>query len=63
MVQWRKSSYSGGVNDEACVEVARLSAGLTGVRDSKHPDGGSLRLTAPKFADLLEQIKSGNLDR
>jgi hypothetical protein len=63
MVQWRKSSRSSGVDDEACVEVARLSAGLTGVRDSKHPGGGSLRLTAPEFAGLLAQIKSGNLDR
>jgi Domain of unknown function (DUF397) len=33
MVHWRKSTHSGAVNDEACVEVARLSAGLTGVRD------------------------------
>jgi hypothetical protein len=24
-VQWRKSSASGGVNDEACVEVAPVS--------------------------------------
>jgi hypothetical protein len=23
-VQWRKSSVSGGVNDEACVEVASV---------------------------------------
>ncbi|WP_433185807.1 DUF397 domain-containing protein [Actinoallomurus sp. CA-150999] len=32
-MQWRKSSRSGGVNDEACVEVAPLTsqeaAGLT----------------------------------
>ena len=63
MAHWRKSTYSGGVNDEACVEVARLSAGLTGVRDSKHPADGNLRLTGPQFAGLLAQIKSGDLDR
>ncbi|MGI8328810.1 DUF397 domain-containing protein [Actinomadura scrupuli] len=63
MVHWRKSSHSGGVNDEACVEVARLAAGLTGVRDSKHPGAGDLRLTGAQFAGLLAQIKSGDLDR
>jgi hypothetical protein len=26
MTQWRKSSRSGGVSDQACVEVAQLSA-------------------------------------
>lgn len=26
-IGWRKSSYSGGVNDEACVEVAALLVG------------------------------------
>ncbi|WP_406567786.1 DUF397 domain-containing protein [Actinoallomurus soli] len=25
-MQWRKSSRSGGVNDEACVEVASLTS-------------------------------------
>ncbi|WP_406567547.1 DUF397 domain-containing protein [Actinoallomurus spadix] len=25
-MQWRKSSVSGGVNDEACVEVASLTS-------------------------------------
>ncbi|WP_425550803.1 DUF397 domain-containing protein [Actinoallomurus liliacearum] len=29
-VQWRKSSVSGGVNDEACVEVASLTQETTG---------------------------------
>jgi hypothetical protein len=61
-VQWRKSSHSGGVNDEACVEVARLSGGI-GVRDSKHPDAGHLALTPTEFAGLLAQAKRGGLDR
>ncbi len=38
-IQWRKSSYSGGVNDEQCVELGRLAPGV-GVRDSKDPGGG-----------------------
>ena len=58
IVQWRKSSYSGGVNDEQCVELGRLGleAGI-GVRDSKDPDGGHLTLSAAQFASLIQQVK------
>ncbi|WP_339154935.1 DUF397 domain-containing protein [Actinomadura luteofluorescens] len=58
MQQWRKSSYSGGVNDEHCVELARLAseAGV-GVRDSKDPNGGNLVLSVTRFASLIEQLK------
>ncbi|MFG1851767.1 DUF397 domain-containing protein [Actinomadura geliboluensis] len=55
-IQWRKSSYSGGVNDEQCVELGRLAPGV-GVRDSKDPGGGHLALSVVQFADLIEQIK------
>ncbi|MFE9105230.1 DUF397 domain-containing protein [Actinomadura geliboluensis] len=55
-VQWRKSSYSGGVNDEQCVELGRLAPGV-GVRDSKDPDRGHLTLSVAQFAVLIEQIK------
>lgn len=55
-VQWRKSSYSGGANDEQCVELGRLSPDI-GVRDSKDPDGGHLTLTVGEFAALLTRIK------
>ncbi|MGI8328853.1 DUF397 domain-containing protein [Actinomadura scrupuli] len=60
--QWRKSSHSGGANDSACVEVARLPAGI-GVRDSKHPAAGHLALTPVQFAALLTQARHGTLDR
>ncbi|GAA3223759.1 DUF397 domain-containing protein [Actinocorallia longicatena] len=43
-VQWRKSSYSGGVHDETCVELAGLPAAV-GVRDAKNPGAGHLSLT------------------
>ncbi|MFA1551636.1 DUF397 domain-containing protein [Actinomadura chokoriensis] len=58
IVQWRKSSYSGGVNDEQCVELGRLAseAGI-GARDSKDPDGGHLTLSFAQFAGLVEQVK------
>ncbi|MEU8123348.1 DUF397 domain-containing protein [Spirillospora sp. NPDC049024] len=35
MTEWRKSSRSGGVNDNACVELARLDDRV-GMRDSKN---------------------------
>ncbi|MEV0660755.1 DUF397 domain-containing protein [Actinomadura luteofluorescens] len=54
--EWRKSSYSGGVEDKACVELGRLAAGV-GVRDSKGPDGGHLTLSGAQFANLIAQLK------
>ncbi|MDD6792840.1 uncharacterized protein DUF397 [Actinomadura hallensis] len=56
-VQWRKSSYTGGANDNQCVELGRLAPGTRiAVRDSKNPDGGHLTLTTAEFTDLIEQI-------
>ncbi|HEU5027208.1 MAG TPA: DUF397 domain-containing protein [Spirillospora sp.] len=58
IVKWRKSSFSGGADDQHCVEVGRL-APRTGIaiRDSKNPDGGHLTLTSTQFADVISQIK------
>ncbi|MFI0355142.1 DUF397 domain-containing protein [Actinomadura sp. 9N407] len=56
MPSWRKSSHSGGVNDEQCVELAQLAESV-GVRDSKDPAGGHLSLSVDQFAGLVEQIK------
>jgi hypothetical protein len=56
IVQWRKSTHSGGVNDKACVELGRLERGI-GVRDSKNPEGGHLALTSADFGALLDWIK------
>lgn len=61
-VEWRKSSWSGGVNDQACVEVARLPGGV-GVRDSKNPGAGHLVVTRDAFTDLLARVKRGDADR
>ncbi|GAA3223765.1 DUF397 domain-containing protein [Actinocorallia longicatena] len=55
-VQWRKSSYSGGVQDEACIELASLHTEI-GVRDSKNPHSGHLSLTHRQFGRLTESIK------
>ena len=62
ILAWRKSSYSGGANDSACVEVSALR-GAVGVRDSKNPDGGHLSVTGQAFARLVRSIKYGELDR
>lgn len=57
-VQWRKSTHSGGVNDEHCVELGRLGPGAgIGLRDSKDPEGGHLSLTSAQFTGLVAQIK------
>ncbi|MFC4910019.1 DUF397 domain-containing protein [Actinomadura gamaensis] len=55
-VQWRKSSYTGGANDEHCVELGKLSPGI-GVRDSKAPERGHFRLTEAQLGGLVERIK------
>lgn len=58
IVNWRKSSHSGGISDQQCVELGRLAPGSgIGVRDSKDPGGGHLSLTVAQFADLIEQLK------
>jgi len=56
---WRRSSFSGDGNN--CVEVAAAPAGV-GVRDSKNPDGGIIRLTSPAWRRLSARAKAGDLD-
>lgn len=55
-VQWRKSSHSGGVHDETCVELAHFPSGV-GVRDSKNLEAGHLTLTREQFALLNRRLK------
>ncbi|HEX9338573.1 MAG TPA: DUF397 domain-containing protein, partial [Pseudonocardiaceae bacterium] len=40
-MKWRKSSYSGGDGNSACIELAH---DLGAVRDSKNPDGPVLKV-------------------
>lgn len=56
---WRKSSHSGGATDEACVEVARLSADVIGIRDGKDAGGPRLAVSPARFGVLLREIKCG----
>jgi hypothetical protein len=55
--RWRKSSFSNGEGG-ACVE---LSATLGAVRDSKNPNGGTLRadLTA-LLTELKRPVRKGD---
>lgn len=57
-VQWRKSSHSGGANDAACVELAKLPTGI-GIRDSKNPAGDHLSVSGGVFVGLVRKIKDG----
>ncbi|MFI0371178.1 DUF397 domain-containing protein [Actinomadura sp. 1N219] len=58
MIKWRKSTHSGGGNDDACVELARLGGGI-GVRDSKNPEGERLGFSSQEFSGLVARIKRG----
>jgi hypothetical protein len=53
-VNWRKSSYSGGQNND-CVEVA-ITTQEVGVRDTKDRTGGQLTMKASAFAALVTRL-------
>jgi hypothetical protein len=54
-MDWRKSSFSGDGGN--CVQVRQDLAAL---RDSKDPDGRTLRVNLP---GMLAAVKAGRLDR
>ena len=57
---WRKSSrsYSSG----GCIEVASLSGGLIGVRDSKKQCGIVLRFSLAEWGAFVDEVRTGMLD-
>lgn len=57
---WRKSSYSGAVNN--CVEVASNLPGIVAVRDSKDPHGPALAFAPARWAAFTAKVKAGELD-
>lgn len=58
---WRKSSYSdNSTSGDLCIEIADLSTGMVGIRDSKNPDGPHLSIPADRFAHLIRRIKTQN---
>ncbi|MDG4779850.1 DUF397 domain-containing protein [Micromonospora sp. WMMD961] len=52
---WRKSSYSDN-NGGACVEVAELDTSIV-VRDSKDPNGSTLRFTKGAWTGFVRSIR------
>lgn len=59
-VHWFKSSRSGGSKE--CVEVAHLTGGMVGVRDSKNPTGPALVFTPSEWDAFLAGINDREFD-
>ncbi|GAA1785176.1 DUF397 domain-containing protein [Actinomadura chokoriensis] len=59
--RWRKSSYSTQEGGQ-CVELATLDRSV-GIRDSTDPLGPMLRFGRDVLAELLNRIKTGDIDR
>ncbi len=57
---WFKSSLS--FSNSNCVEVASLTAGEIGVRDSKDPEGPVLRFTPGEWRAFLGGARNGEFD-
>lgn len=54
---WSKSPFSGD-NGGNCVELARLSGGRVGVRDSKNADGPALIFTPDEWAAFTQWVRT-----
>jgi len=54
---WQKSSYSGGGEGNACVEIATHPTHIA-IRDSKTPTGATLAFPPDTFTAFLEGLKS-----
>ena len=59
--KWFKSSRSGPAKD--CVEIAWLTKGQVGVRDSKNPGGSALVFTPGEWQAFTGSVKDGEFDR
>ncbi|HZF89953.1 DUF397 domain-containing protein [Streptomyces sp.] len=53
---WRKSSYSGGGQGDACVEIAHRPTHIS-IRDSKTPTSPHLTFAAETFSTFLQALK------
>jgi hypothetical protein len=60
-ITWTKSSLSFANGN--CVEMAELSDGTIGMRDSKNPDGPVLRFTPVQWEKFLAGAKAGEFDQ
>ncbi|WP_345040381.1 DUF397 domain-containing protein [Streptomyces sannanensis] len=53
---WQKSSYSGGGQGDACVEVAHRHTHIA-IRDSKAPARAALSFPTGAFTTFIEALK------
>jgi hypothetical protein len=58
---WRKSSYS-GTQGGNCVEVARATADVVAVRDSKDREGPRLAFGPGQWRRFAAGVKAGRFD-
>lgn len=58
---WRKATRSTG-NGCDCLEVAPLSEGQVGIRDSEHPEQAPLVVRASVWAAFIDGAKKGEFD-
>lgn len=54
---WRKSSYSGSGDGNACVEIANLHTRVA-IRDSKTPAQGTLSFPVGIFMAFISNLKA-----
>lgn len=54
---WQKSSYSGGGQGDACVEIAHRRTHIA-VRDSKAPTRATLTIPTAAFAPFINALKT-----
>ncbi|WBO64145.1 DUF397 domain-containing protein [Streptomyces camelliae] len=53
---WRKSSYSGGGDGNACVEIANRRTHIA-IRDSKAPARATLTVPVDVFVSFVEALR------
>ncbi|MER5792132.1 DUF397 domain-containing protein [Streptomyces sp. NPDC001980] len=58
-MNWRKSTYSGGGDGDACVQIATSPTRIA-IRDSKAPTRATLTFPAPAFAALVGHLKAAS---
>ncbi|UIX31607.1 DUF397 domain-containing protein [Streptomyces sp. GQFP] len=56
-LHWRKSTFSGGGEGNACVEIAELHTRIA-IRDSKEPARGALSFPLRAFTAFVETLKA-----
>ncbi|MFI2202285.1 DUF397 domain-containing protein [Streptomyces sp. NPDC020192] len=58
---WRKSSYSGSGDGNACVEIATAPSHIS-IRDSKAPTLGTLTFPTTAFTPFLHALKDSTVE-